>query len=399
MNDDELRAFLDSATVGDDDDQGQGADTSASESPGKPPATEPPRRGVPSFDELMNLGAPASDAGTGVAPAPVATPAPPAPAHPAPAATPASVAEEKPAERSWAPAYAKDDEQLVPLILPGFSPEPRERKDLPPVFQAEPTAPQKPVTHAPADPAPTQPFDVLTDKQPAQTQQAAARQSEPADDTDPFAMLAPELLNENSDDHDAAPDYERISVTGSENRSRKALPWIIVGGGVAVAIIASIFVINGVRGSESSAPTATPETTTQPTAEATTEPSEEPSPSEEPVPAPDTVPVVDPGSTWQLPIEQWGLTVQVSEKLGGSTPYTLFDGNSRAMFDSIPVASGFSPACAAAREPNVWGLLKKEDGTLEVVRPEPRCTSQADAALYDTIWGTLDYMAKSAKPS
>jgi hypothetical protein len=212
-------------------------------------------------------------------------------------------------------------------------------------------------------------------------------------------MLAPELLNENSDDHDAAPDYERISVTGSENRSRKALPWIIVGGGVAVAIIASIFVINGVRGSESSAPTATPETTTQPTTEATTEPSEEPSPSEEPVPAPDTVPVVDPGSTWQLPIEQWGLTVQVSEKLGGSTPYTLFDGNSRAMFDSIPVASGFSPACAAAREPNVWGLLKKEDGTLEVVRPEPRCTSQADAALYDTIWGTLDYMAKSAKPS
>ena len=165
-----------------------------------------------------------------------------------------------------------------------------------------------------------------------------------------------------------------------------------------VAIIASIFVVNGVRGNEAPATTENPPATSQPTTEAPAE-TETPEPSEEPAPEPDAAPVVDPGSTWPLPIEQWGLTVQVSEKLGGSTPYTLFDGNTRATFDSIPVAAGFSDACAAAREPNVWGLLKTDDGKLEVVRPEPRCTSQADAALYDTIWGTLDYMAKSAKPS
>lgn len=76
---------------------------------------------------------------------------------------------------------------------------------------------------------------------------------------------------------------------------------------------------------------------------------ETPEPSEEPAPEPDAAPVVDPGSTWPLPIEQWGLTVQVSEKLGGSTPYTLFDGNTRATFDSIPVAAGFqTPALRLA---------------------------------------------------
>ncbi len=385
----------------------------------------------------MSMGEPASDSSLPEAAAPSASPEP-ARKTPTENAAASPVQQAKTDEQPWSQAFATDNEQLVPLILPGFSPEPRERRDLPPVFQAEPTQqapqPDSSASKQHEEPAPTQPFDVLTSTETGKAQAttasaaanataastgaavaaasaataattpvaaafppaAATRPTQAAADTDPFALLAPELASDA--EAEPEPDYERISVTGSENRGRKALPWLIVGGGVVVAIIASIFVVNGVRGNETPAATENPPATSQPTTEAPAE-TETPEPSEEPAPEPDAAPVVDPGSTWPLPIEQWGLTVQVSEKLGGSTPYTLFDGNTRATFDSIPVAAGFSDACAAAREPNVWGLLKTDDGKLEVVRPEPRCTSQADAALYDTIWGTLDYMAKSAKPS
>ena len=385
----------------------------------------------------MSMGEPASDSSLPEAAAPSASPEP-ARKTPTENAAASPVQQAKTDEQPWSQAFATDNEQLVPLILPGFSPEPRERRDLPPVFQAEPTQqapqPDSSASKQHEEPAPTQPFDVLTSTETGKAQAttasaaanataastgaavaaasaataattpvaaafppaAATRPTQAAADTDPFALLAPELASDA--EAEPEPDYERISVTGSENRGRKALPWLIVGGGVVVAIIASIFVVNGVRGNETPAATENPPATSQPTTEAPAE-TETPEPSEEPAPDPDAAPVVDPGSTWPLPIEQWGLTVQVSEKLGGSTPYTLFDGNTRATFDSIPVAAGFSDACAAAREPNVWGLLKTDDGKLEVVRPEPRCTSQADAALYDTIWGTLDYMAKSAKPS
>lgn len=437
MNDDELRAFLDSATVGDEEDQGAESEESGAEAAAPiENSAAPQRRGVPSFDELMGMGMPASaPADTPSAAVPAAMPTSPS----AEASSAQATERPEPAQQEWSQAFAKDDEQLVPLILPGFSPEPRERRDLPPVFQAEPAQQaSQPDGSAPRqydEPAPTQPFDVLSSAETGQAKAATggaaaaaaaasagkataspamettplaassvSRESAPAtrpldtsDDGDPFALLVPDLVSPAASEPE--PDYERISVTGSENRGRKALPWLIVGGGVVVAIIASVFVVNGVRGSGTPETTENPPATSQPTT--TEEPAEPetPEPSEEPAPEPDSVPVVDPGSTWPLPIEQWGLTVEVSEKLGGSTPYTLFDGNTRAMFDSIPVAAGFSDGCAAAREPNVWGLLKTDDGKLEVVRPEPRCTSQADAALYDTIWGTLDYMAKSAKPS
>lgn len=455
MNDEELRAFLDSATVGDDDgatDHEEDAPEILAADVASPTVTDAaPRRVVPSFDELMNMpgpdAAPAQRApeAAPVSQAAVAPAAPPA-AAPAPAAAepvrPAVVQEPKaavvPETREWSQAYAQEDEQLVPLILPGFSSAPRPTRDLPPVFQADPAAPKEPETQH-VDPAPTQPFDVLSDSHvveqkvapvasasglaaaattplsaaghspaapvaSAQVTSGLTGSATPATGVsaaqtaeNPFALLAPELAVPSSDEGEY--EYERISVTGGAPRGRKALPWLIVGGGAVIAIIASIFVINGVRGNDVTAPTEKPAVTAEPAPDETTSPASEPEPSEEPAPEPTTAPVVDPGSTWSLRIDQWGIAVEVSEKLGGSTPYTLFDGDSRAMFDSVPVAAGFSDGCAAARAEHVWGLLKKEDGTLEVIRPEPRCTDPSDAAVYDTIWGVLDYMAKSAKPA
>lgn len=425
MNDEELRAFLDSATV-ENDDVAKGRDSEEPESDaanqGNAEGEAAPKRAVPSFDELMNMpspdevSAPAQGAPQSTTETSQATP-------PASAAGATELPQPAVSKRSdeWAPAYAQDNEQLVPLILPGFSSEPFPRRDLPPVFQAEPTVPQEPTTPH-DDPAPTQPFDVLngsevarepgaTPTAPAVVAASAAAASSTAAATaaavksptlpavelneDPLAMLHPDLAESESDDD----EYERISVVGSEPRGRKALPWLIVGGGVVIAIIASIFVINGVRGTETPAPTEKPAATSEPAPTESTPETTAPEPSEAPAPEPSVAPVVDPGSTWSLPIDQWGITVEVSEKLGGSTPYTLFDGNTRAMFDSLPVAAGLSDACAVARGEHAWGLRKKDDGTLEAIRPEPRCSSASDAAVYDTIWGVLDYMAKSAKPA
>lgn len=452
MNDEELRAFLDSATV-QDSDEATSQNTEAAHPESAPAAA--PRRAVPSFDELMNMPSPdAAPAPEPSAPAPTVSaqsapevsptqpeaPTPAAPTAPVSATavpastTGASETAAAPQRNEWSQAYAQDNEQLVPLILPGFSSAPKPARDLPPVFQAEPAAPAEPETQH-VDPAPTQPFDVLSGNQtapfaatpvaatsglavaatttaattplaatvptPAVSTSSASAAASPVPNSaqvedNPFAALAPEFAAADSADD----EYERIAVTGGVPRGRKALPWLIVGGGAVIAIIASIFVINGIRGADTPAPTEKPAVTAEPSPDETP-PAPAPKPSEEPAPAPEpsAAPVVNPGSTWSLPIEQWGITVEVSEKLGGSTPYTLFDGNSRMMFDSLPVASGLSDACAAARAENVWGLLKKEDGTLEVVRPEPRCTAPSDAAVYDTIWGVLDYMAKSAKPA
>ena len=468
MNDEELRAFLDSATVGGagGDHEPEAEDATPHEAPAAveprtpeqparavppvqssrpappaarpaaqaepgPPAREPSESGisVPSFDELMNF-------------------RPPAPTEPAGA----------------------DDEQLVPLILPGFSPEPKPRQPLPPVFRAETFTPQpapEPAQQRPAppvefghsassrlvtpdsgsaqrreplphiDPAPTQPYDVL-DEHPSTRPAApiaavnpvqaaplpkaaaapatpiaaaptaptvptvplAARQPfAPAEPEDPFAALSPDLIARDVEDDldDRHDEYERISVTGGEGRGRKALPWIIVGAGVVIAIIASIFIVKGVQGSGEPTPTTptAPTTTEQPAETSDPEPTTDPEPSETPEPtdAPSEAPTVDPGPVFAIPITQWGLTVDKSQKLG-SVSYS--EQGDSVIFE-IPLAQSLPDSCAAAREG--WGLRKVSEGKLEVVRPEPRCADADAAAVYDTIWGLMDHMAKSARTS
>lgn len=415
MNDEELRAFLDSATIGetennpeheaeepdveaglmpptlarptaptapaahlsDDFDPFAAAPLPETATAGTVPTASESRKPVPSFDELMHLPAPTVEPESG----------------------------------RTAPALGSDgDEELVPLILPGFSPEPRQRPPLPPVFRAETfrgEAEPAPTGHAAplplADPAPTQPFDVAVpaslaaaSRIPAAASsagQAANRSFAPSEPEDSFSALSPDLIAR--EDIDAqTEEYEKISVTGGDGRGRKALPWIIVGGGVVVAIIAALFVVNGVLGANDSAEPA-PTTTQQPADPSEPEPTEKPEPTAEPEPetpeAPTTAPVVDPGDVFAIPITQWGLTVDKSQKLG-SVSYT--EQGDTVIFD-IPLAADLSDACAAAREG--WGLRKKEDGKLEAIRPEPRCTAAGDAAVYDTIWGLMDHMAKSAR--
>ncbi len=495
MNDEELRAFLNSARPAKGAAPEDGAapadaeatpEGAASRGEAEPQATQPgrgaeaskgPAEGglrVPSFDELMGFGAPesASPPSNAAQPSePSSSPAPrpalitdPAPASPTePAATALSDEPDDDSDELTLESLFDvsdettsthldngDDEELVPLVLPGFSPEPPRAEPLPPVFSPEPSVPAAPTAPPSssatpntvhADPAPTQPFELEPETpatNPAPPVASTSRASSPAapvsgvPDSVPAAPTRPSVpvvpvaatsrrapASSTESDPDvlaalglagseasaATPDsrggddeYEPIAVTGGRSGGRKALPWIIVAGGAIIAIVASVLVINGVRGSDTDPiPTPAPApTTTQAPVE-----TEDPEPSETEAPEPevptDEVPVVEVGPTWTLSIPQWNLDVEMSNRYGGRTPYVLTDGGTKAMF-TLPLAESLPDSCAAAREPNVWGLLRKEDGTLEAIRPEPRCTDPDAAAVYDTLWGLMDATAKSARP-
>lgn len=353
-------------------------------------------------------------------------------------------------------AGAADDDQLTPLILPGFSPEPQHKDPLPPLFQAD----------ASADGASD--YDNLPPTQPVPTIDSTPT-AEPDTDTDPFASLGldvsdseeveqfDEVRSETAQKPEqerpapvpavpiipaappvqAAPPvsaasvrppaqkpaqtaplpaaaaasaarsqssgpqsarrndaYEKISVTGGDGPRRRVLPWVIVIAGVLVALIASILVINSLSNQADPDPTPEPVPTTSEPA-----PQPEPSPTEEPTPTPttpasDEVPEVEVGPTFAIPITQWGIDVEKPQRLGSLSYSGLTD---EGLTLEIELAQSLPESCAAAR--NGWGLSKQADGTLEVVRPMPRCTEPDAAAVYDTIWGLVDHMAKSAKPS
>jgi hypothetical protein len=459
VNDEELRAFLDSSKPGESQKAKRPAPSDAQQSDAPTAAQRSDGLRVPSFDELMGFTAPQNNepeidedesAMTQAEPeAPASRPA--LITDPVPETRPAGArrASSEPevesapltleslfdsADDDAAPEAAVDDGELVPLVLPGFSPEPRRTEPLPPVFRSEPAepppapAPESPIAERspyaapitpPAvmrDPAPTQPYSIAeptpTEPMAAPTPKPAAakaaqvaaapKPAQPAPETETDVFAAIGLAHETPESQPTAvsggggaDDYEPIAVTGGGGGGRKALPWIIVGGGLIIALVASVLVINGVRGNgDDPAPSPAPTTTEAPP---TTTEAPEPTETPEPEPTPDEAPVVDVGSTWTLPIDQWSINVEMSSKYGGSTPYELRDGNTRAMF-TLPLAASLPDSCAHAREPWVWGLLKNDDGTLEAIRPEPRCTDADAAAVYDTLWGLLDASAKSATP-
>lgn len=469
------------------------------------PSSDGPKR-VPSFDELMGFAAPtapstgsdaAQETEESVAPeegdtepnifsAPLAATSQNSIFDVEPQPAPAPQPEFRPEDLNGWAQPASGEEELAPLILPGFSPEPQRREPLPPLFQANATA-EPPAAPKPAEPAaasapsdldidafpPTQPMPALSaDPQPGvdsadddtdgfaalglgdlhddtdevETQQAAvvpppvaapapavpasdrafaapvvaapvAAAPKPAQQTQPeskpavapVAATAPiaaaaapvaaaasaRAVIERQNAQRSDDDYEKISVTGGEGGPRKFLPWLIVGGGALIAIIASILVINALRGPAESDPTPAPAPTTTEPAE-TTEPAPSPtttSPSPSAEPEPDDVPVVEVGPSWMIPITQWGLDVEKSQRLGTVTYDGLTDQSLRL---EIELAQSLPESCAAARDG--WGLEKAADGTLTAVRPMPRCQDADAAAVYDTIWGLVDHMAKSAKP-
>ncbi len=168
-------------------------------------------------------------------------------------------------------------------------------------------------------------------------------------------------------------------VDGSASRKRNPhlLPWIVTGLVVIVALVASMVIVNIARSSSSGTETPAP---TQPTqsASATADADGDEDPAEE-TENPDEPPSVEVGSTFDLPIQNWGVTAQVSSKFGNQVRYTFEGDNlilSSEVIDSLP------DACAEMRQQ--WGIQKSGD-SYSVLKPAERCSEAPE--LYDEIWG------------
>lgn len=366
MNDDELRAFLESATVGDDGAGDRGGDTAGDEGRSRaetePTVVLPPAPGgaddrVPSFDELIASGA-AGDEDL----APIVLPGPAsAGKRPFPFGEPAAMPAPKPAPKPAQPAAAAPQTPKSPAAPKEQTPAPAR----PAVPAAAPAA--EPVAAPVA--APTVPISAGS---------AASMQIGPP--TAPFPGI---------DD-----DYEKISVTGGERRTSRFVPWIIVGAGAVIALVVAILIVGSLSGGGSEpAPTAAPTTEsqqTQPSTPGESDDPDDPGESTQPTRTPPTaVPEVEVGPTMNMPVAQWGIQVDLSQRLGLTVSYSIPDGVNlvlaSSLIDSLPAS--------CSKE---WGMTRVDDSTFEVYKPAERC--EAAPALYDELWGLMDAMAKSARP-
>ncbi len=346
MNEDELRAFLESATADDKNADGNEADESGKDSPRM------------SFEELMGIKRDGSSDAAAAAEANGArgdSPTEQAASEPRVADPERDVQH---VAAPVAPRAAQNEPDLVPIQLPG-----------PPQASKPSTAP----FWEQNEPKPT-------DAEPA------ADQSEPLPATAPLPVGAsqtePHMELFGSDPLPAAEtsEYEKISVVGSEKSRSRYVPWVIVGAGAILAIVASLVVVFAVRGGEEPAPTTAP-TTQEPVEPTTVAPTEEPTiePTET-EPAGDEAPEVEVGDTGDFEIASWGVKGQISSKFGWPR-YTISGEN--LTFEGGTLLPQFPESCAAMR--TGFGITKMADGTFEVYRPAGTCDEAPD--FYNEVWG------------
>lgn len=165
-----------------------------------------------------------------------------------------------------------------------------------------------------------------------------------------------------------------------------ATPWIVVGLVAVLAIVASIIVVNLVRGGQTETGGGTDPGTQQPTEEPSTptEPTTPTTPEEEPEEPGDEVPEVEVGQTMELQIPQWGVSGDLSGRFG-STSYVLENGNtelwlSSQLINQLPCDGN-------------WGAVQTADGKYEVLKPAERCAAAPE--LYDELWGLTDAFVRS----
>ncbi|MGK0716680.1 hypothetical protein ACR5KS_11595 [Leucobacter sp. W1153] len=392
MNDEELRAFLESATEGDPEPKQQSKPTAPAASDGEAAKAEPsqvPRAATPSadqqsglsFDELIGL---RRQQAVDPDPVPLILPEPRRSSSPDSGVTPLLL----PPSMTPAPgakAAAQNDPQpptqpLERLDMPSPS-RPEEQPAEPGAFASSDFAPIASAPRPAARPVPT--AGILPPEQPR-----SAPPTAPLPQADESSIFG--LTPASDSDTRTGDEYEKISVTGGSG-GKKFLPWIIVGVGAIIALVASIFIVNSLGSAGDPAPTAAPVTTEAPAPEDT--PSSAPSPSDDPessVPTGDQPPSVEVGSTMLLDVPQWGISADLSSRFG-QTSY-MIDAENRlvltsALIDSLP------ESCAAMR--SQWGIVKV-DSTYEVLKPAETCADAPE--VFDELWGLTAAIVESIRP-
>ena len=382
MNDEELRAFLESASEDDPEPQQQSNPTQPAKLAGDSAATKPveaPRSAAQaggeqsglSFDELIGLRRQQA-----VDPdlVPLVLPEPKRPSSPDSGVTPLLLPPAGAPSRAGQSAARNDPQPPT---------QPLERADIP--------GPRRSETWPAATPAPTAP-PVPAASRPAVGSPAAQTSSVPptaplpqADESSIFGLAATSGSGSRNDE-----EYEKISVVGGSG-GKKMLPWIIVGAGAVIALIASIFIVNALGGGAEPTPTAAPIATESPATDgapsATPSPSGDPEPSE---PAGDQPPRVEVGPTMVLDVPQWGISADLSTRFG-QTSYVI-DASSRLVLTSALINS-LPESCAAMR--SQWGIVKV-DTTYEVLKPAESCADAPE--VFDELWGLTAAIVESIRP-
>lgn len=168
-------------------------------------------------------------------------------------------------------------------------------------------------------------------------------------------------------------------------RSPHALPWIVVGIVVIIALIVSTLLVRNLRSNTDD------EATKPDNSSSNSQPSPDDSEDDEEEPAEPEVPDVEVGQTFPLRITQWGTQVQISQKFGGVW-YEL-SGDPVAAHLSAPIIDQLPEECAEMR--TQFGFTQNSDGALGVMKPDAKC--DADPQLYNEIWGLLDAAAATAE--
>lgn len=186
-----------------------------------------------------------------------------------------------------------------------------------------------------------------------------------------------------------------------EGGKQKLIAWLVVAViALAAIVVALIFVIPALDGSEKNKPTPSPtQTSESPTpTPSPTQTSESPTPTPSPTNTSDA-PKVDPGATSPMDVPFWNVTFAVSTKFG-STQYNI-TGNT-LLIDNAVIQS-FPESCAALR--TGWGITKStppaKNGVVvngvayNIAKPAGTCA--ADMDLYNKVWGLTQAMVNSAK--
>lgn len=193
-----------------------------------------------------------------------------------------------------------------------------------------------------------------------------------------------ELFGGLPDEEPEAPEPQR-EPRSPRQRPAALIPWIVVGAVTVVALIASVMIVTVARGSDEAEPDPAPAPTVQASADPTPEPTPAPEPDED---AEDSVPDVQVGPTFDMPIDAWGVTADVSNKLGAVT-YRFEDGDSTLLLSS-PLIESLPQSCEAMK--SQWGVRRSGSG-YELVKPSERCDEAG--AVYDEIWGLMDALVDS----
>lgn len=184
--------------------------------------------------------------------------------------------------------------------------------------------------------------------------------------------------------------FEEVEVP---ERSPHLVPWVVTGIIAVVVILAAVIALNVLRGPGGSAEETTePAPKPAPTQTTTSQPTPKPTESTKPQNPDDEIDTsyVNVGSTFEMHIAQWGVTVDVSLKYGGDFQYEIRDG-SKLMIDSTLVRS-FPASCAAMR--TGWGMERVDNGaSFRVVSPQQECTE--NPSLYAEVLGLTRAMVES----